>query len=98
MEAYLKNVVVGHHYSRNKFGSDEDSLNDGSIKQRILLGFGALAMMASAVEVGSRKEKAKGLSKSEKMLLGCYVRLRPGSQELCVYLGIEQLRRCKPMN
>ena len=99
MEAYLKNMVIGCHYSWNKFGSDEDSLNDGLIEQRILLGFGALAMTASAVEVGSRKkEKAKGPSKSEKIVVGCYIRLGLGSQELCVYLGIERLRRGKPMN
>ena len=99
MKAYLRNVVVGCHYSRNKFGSDEDSLNDCSIEQRILLGFGALAMTASAVEVGSRKkEKAKGPRESEKILLGCYIKLGQGSQESCVYLGIEQLRRGKPMD
>ena len=56
-------------------------------------------MTASAVEVGSRKEeKAKGLSGSEEILLGCYVRLGPESQELRVYLGIERLWRGKPRN
>ena len=56
-------------------------------------------MTASAVEVGSRKEeKAKGPSESEELLLGCYVRLRQGSQELRVYLEIERLRHGKPRN
>ena len=58
-----------------------------------------MAMTASAVEVGSRKkEKAKGPSKSEKIVVGCYIRLGLGSQELCVYLGIEQLRHGKPIS
>ena len=56
-------------------------------------------MTASAVEVGSRKkEKAKRPSESKEILLGCYIRLGPGSQELCVYLGIERLRRGKPIS
>ena len=53
-----------------------------------LLGFEALVVTASAVEVGSgKKEKAKRLSESEEILLGCCIRLGPGSQELCVHLG-----------
>ena len=64
-----------------------------------MLEFGALAITASAVEVGSRKkEKAKGPRESEKILLGCYIKLGSRSQESCVYLEIEQLRRGKPMN
>ena len=56
-------------------------------------------MTASAVEVGSRKkEKANRPSGLEKILLGCYIKLGPRSQESCVYLGIEQLRRGKPMD
>ena len=56
-------------------------------------------MTASAIKVGSRKEeKVKGPSELEEILLGCYIRLGPGSQESCVYLGIEQLRRGKPIN
>ena len=56
-------------------------------------------MMSSAVKVGSRKkEKVNRLSELEEILLGCYIKLRPGSQESCVHLGIEQLRRGKPMN
>ena len=56
-------------------------------------------MMASAVGVGSRKEeKAKRLSASKEILLRCYMRLRSGSQGLCVYLGIERLRRGKPIS
>ena len=55
--------------------------------------------MASTVKVSSRKnEKAKGPRESEKILLGYYIKLGPGSQESCVYLGIEQLRRGKPMD
>ena len=63
-----------------------------------MLGFGALAMTASTIKVGSRKEKANRLSGLEKILLGCYIKLRPESQESCVYLGIEQLQHGKPMN
>ena len=64
-----------------------------------LLGFEALVMTASAVGVGSRKEeKAKRPSESEEILLGCCIRLGPGSQELCVHLRIERLRHGKPIN
>ena len=56
-------------------------------------------MTASAVKVGSRKkEKANRLSGLEKILLGCYIKLGPKSQESCVYLRIEQLQHGKPMN
>ena len=56
-------------------------------------------MTASAVEVGSRKkEKAKRPSESKEILLGCCIRLGPGSQELCVNLRIERLQRGKPIN
>ena len=49
-----------------------------------------MAMMASTVKVGSRKkEKANRPSGLEKILLGCYIKLRLGSQESCVYPGIE---------
>ena len=62
-------------------------------------GFGALAMTASTVKVGSRKkEKANRPSGLEKILLGCYIKLGLGSQESGVYLGIDQLRHGKPMN
>ena len=64
-----------------------------------MLGFEALVMTASAVGVGSRKEeKAKRLSASKGILLRCYMRLRPRSQELCVYLGIERLQHDKPIS
>ena len=64
-----------------------------------MLGFGALAMTALAIEVGPRKrEKAKGPRESEKILLGYYIKLGPESQESCVYLRIVQLRHGKPMN
>ena len=64
-----------------------------------LLGFEALVITASAVGVGSRKEeKAKRSSASKEILLRCYMRLRPGSQELCVYLGIERLQCDKPIS
>ena len=50
-------------------------------------------MTASAVGVGSRKEeKAKRPKASKEILLRYYMRLRPGTQQLCVYLGIERLR------
>ena len=56
-------------------------------------------MTALAIEVGSRKkEKAKRPSESEEILSGCYIRLGPGSQELCVHLRIERLRHGKPIN
>ena len=58
-----------------------------------------MAMMASAVKVGSRKkEKVNRLSGLEEILLVCYIKLGLGSQESCVYLEIEQLRRGKPIN
>ena len=56
-------------------------------------------MTASVVEVGLRKkEKTKRSSESEEMLLGWYIRLGPGSQESCIYLGIERLRCGKRIN
>ena len=56
-------------------------------------------MMASDIKICSRKrEKAKRPSELEEVLLGYYIKLRPGSQELCVYLGIEQLRCGKRIN
>ena len=64
-----------------------------------MLGFGALAMTVSTATVGLiKKEKVNRPSGLEKILLGCYIKLRPRSQESCVYLGIEQLRHGKPMN
>ena len=56
-------------------------------------------MTVSAVKVGLRKkEKANRPSGLQKILLGCYIKLGPKSQESCVYLGIVQLRHGKPMN
>ena len=56
-------------------------------------------MAASAVKICSRKKgKANGPSEMEEILLGCYIRLGPGSQESRVYLGIERLRRGKRIN
>ena len=56
-------------------------------------------MTASNVKICSRKRgKANRPSESEKTLLGHYIRLGPGSQELCVYFGIERLRRDKPIS
>ena len=77
---------------KNWFGSGEDRLDDGSTGTDDLLGFGALAMTASTVKVGSRKkEKANGPSGLEKILSGCYIKLGSRSQESCVYLEIERL-------
>ena len=56
-------------------------------------------MTTSAVGVGSRKEeKAKKPSALKEILLRCYMRLMPGSQELRVYLGIERLSHGKPIS
>ena len=56
-------------------------------------------MTVSTVKVGSRKkEKVNRPSGLEKILLRCYIKLRPGSQESCVHLGIERLRRGKQIN
>ena len=49
-------------------------------------------MMTSDVKIGSREEgKANMPSELEEVLLGYYIKLRPRSQESCVYLGIEWL-------
>ena len=45
-----------------------------------------------------KKGKTNRLSESEKILLGYYIRLRPGSQESRVYLGTKRLRRGKQIN
>jgi len=56
-------------------------------------------MTVLAVKVGLRKkEKANRPSGLQKILLGCYIKLGPGNQESCVYLGIEQLWYGEPMN
>ena len=56
-------------------------------------------MAASAVKICSRKKgKANGPTKLEKILLGYYIRLGPGSQESHVYLGTKRLRRGKQIN
>ena len=53
----------------------------------------------ASVEICSRKKgKANRPSESEKILLGHYIRLDPGSQESCVYLGAKWLRRGKQIN
>ena len=58
-----------------------------------------MAMAASAVKICSRKKrKSNGPSELEKILLGYYIRLKPGSQESRVYLGIKQSRRGKQIN
>ena len=50
-------------------------------------------MTASDIKICSRKrEKAKRPSELEEELLGYYIKLRAGSQESCIYLGIKQLR------
>ena len=56
-------------------------------------------MAAASIRICSRKKgKANGPSELEKILLGYYIKLRPGSQESCVYLGIERLQRRKQIN
>ena len=56
-------------------------------------------MAASVVEICSRKMgKANRPSESKEILLGYYIKLRPGSQESCVYFGIERLRCGKRIN
>ena len=56
-------------------------------------------MMASDVKIGSReKGKANRLSELEEILLGYYIKLRPGCQESCVYLGTEWLQCGKRIN
>ena len=56
-------------------------------------------MTASDVKICSRKRgKANRPSKLEEILLGYYIKLRLGSQESCVYLGIERLWHGKQIN
>ena len=56
-------------------------------------------MTASDVMVCPRKRgKANRPSELEEVLLGYYIKLRPVSQESCVYLGIEWLRCGKRVN
>ena len=58
-----------------------------------------MATVVSAVKICLRKKgKANGPSELEEILLGYYIRLRPGSQESRVYLGIKQLRCGKQIN
>ena len=56
-------------------------------------------MAALVVKICSRKKgKANRLSELEKILLGCYIKLRPRNQESRVYLGIKRLRHGKQVN
>ena len=56
-------------------------------------------MAASAVEICSRKKgKANRPSEAKRILLGHYIRLGPGSQDLRVYLRAKWLRRGKRIN
>ena len=56
-------------------------------------------MAAAAIKIYSRKKgKANGPSELEKILLGYYIRLGPGSQESRVYLGTKRLRHGKQIN
>ena len=56
-------------------------------------------MAASAVKICLRKKrKANGPSELEKILLGYYIRLGPGSQESHVYLRTKRLRPGKHIN
>ena len=56
-------------------------------------------MMTSDIKICSRKKgKASRPSELEDVLLGYYIKLRPGSQESCVYLGIERLWSGKWIN
>ena len=45
-----------------------------------------------------KRGKANRPSELEEVLLGYYIKLRPGSQESCVYFGIERLRCGKRIN
>ena len=68
LEAYLRDVVAGHHYSQNGFESEGDRSNKrwGRRFARVK----ALAMVASAVRICSRKKgKANGPRELKKMLL-----------------------------
>ena len=96
-KAYLRDMVAGHHCSRNGLESEEDRSNKrwGIRLARVK----ALAMAASAVRICSRKKgKANRPSKLEEILLGYYIRLRLRSQESCVYLRIEWLWCGKQIN
>ena len=56
-------------------------------------------MTASDLKICPRKRgKSNRPSELEEVLLGYYIRLGPGSQESCIYLGIERLRRGKRIN
>ena len=56
-------------------------------------------MAASAIEICSRKKrKVNGPSELEEVLLGYYIKLRPGGHESCVYFGIERLWCGKRIN
>ena len=56
-------------------------------------------MTASDIKICSRKRgKANGPSELEEVLLGYYIKLKPGSQESCVYLRIERLQCGKRIN
>ena len=81
METYLRDVVVGRHFSWNRSESEKrlqrnDLMNSSSRGRTARVG--ALVVAALVVEARSRKKgKANGPSESEMILLGYYIKFEP---------------------
>ena len=81
METYLRNIVIGRHFSWNRSESKKRlQRNDltNSLSRGRTARVGALVVSALVVEAHSKKkEKANEPSESEMILLGYYIKFRP---------------------
>ena len=82
METYLRDVVIGHHFSWNRSKSEKrlqrNDLTNNSSREKTAR-VGALVVAALVVEARSKKKgKANGPSESEMILLGYYIKFGPG--------------------
>ena len=91
METYLRDVVVGRHFSWNRSES-EKGLQKSNLKKQLeqsreTARVGALVVAALVVEARSNiKGKANGPNESEMILLGYYIKFGPRiSRVTCIF-------------
>ena len=91
MEMYLRDVVTGRHFSWNisesKKRLQRNDLTNSSSRGKTTR-VGALVVAALVVEARSKKKgKANGLSESEMILLGYYIKFRPRNIRSHAYIS-----------
>ena len=82
METYLRDVVIGRHFSWNRSGSEKglqrNDLTSSSGGLEKIARVGALVVAALVVEACSKKEgKVNRPSELKMILLGYYIKFRP---------------------